>query len=279
MLTTAFETPCDGKRLRVAHVGSGPPIVLLHGYPDNLQIWCELAPRLADRFQVTAFEWPGMGCSDPWPGGTTPMHQADRLLALLDFWQIERASLIGMDMGGQPALVFAAKYPERIRHLIVMNSLVMWDAETSWEIRLLRQFGWNRFVLRRFPRLVFRRAERTFLPLGVKLPPPLRADLWDSFRQPAVRKFVVRLCAGYQGTLPRLPELYGRISCPTLILWAGQDKHFPRVHAERLHATIPHSRLEIVPGAEHWMAWHMPDEIARTIGAFLEGERDFRGSA
>ena len=270
MLTTTYQTFPDGRRLRLARVGAGPPLVLLHGYPDNLQIWCELAPRLADRFDVIAFDWPGMGQSEAWPGGTTPAHMADRLGALLDAWGIERATVVGMDMGGQPALAFAARLPERARALVVMNSLVFGDEETSWEIRLLRQFGWNRFVLRRLPRLVFWRALWTFLPRGVTLPAALRADLWDSFRRPEVRAFISRLCAGYQGTLPRLPELYGQVRCPTLVLWAGGDKHFPPVQAERLHTAVAGSRLEIVPGAEHWMPWYLADDVAGRIKAFTE---------
>ena len=43
MLPTILETLPNGRRLRVARLGSGPPLVLLHGYPDNLQLWCELA--------------------------------------------------------------------------------------------------------------------------------------------------------------------------------------------------------------------------------------------
>jgi pimeloyl-ACP methyl ester carboxylesterase len=273
MLPTTIQTLPDGKRLRMARLGSGPPLVLLHGYPDNLQIWCELAPRLADRFEVIAFDWPGMGYSDGWTGGTTPAHMADRLQALLDRWGIGRAGLVGMDMGGQPALAFAARHPGRTLGLVVMNSLVFGEERTSWEIRVLRQFGWNRFILRRFPWLVFKRAEWTFLPRGVVLPPDLRADLWDSFRRPEVRQFVSRLCAGYQGTLPRLPELYAQVRCPTLVLWAGGDRHFPPVHAERLHAAVAGSKLEVIGGAEHWMPWYLAEEVASRIRSFAADAR------
>jgi pimeloyl-ACP methyl ester carboxylesterase len=270
-LTTMTETAPNGRVLRVARLGSGPPLVLLHGYPDNLQIWCELAPRLADRFAVIAPDWPGMGHSEAWPGGATPFHMADRLRAMLDAWGLGRVALAGLDMGGQPALAFAARYPDRIDRLIVMNSLVQWDEETSWEIRVLRRFGWNRLILRRLPRAVFWRAERTFLPRGVRLPPELRADLWGAFRRPEVRAFIAKMCAGYQGTLPRLAELYPTIAAPTLILWAGRDPHFPVAHAERLHAAIPGSRLEILRDAGHWMPWHRAAEVASRIRAFLDG--------
>ena len=250
-------------------MGSGPPVVLLHGYPDNLQIWSELAIRLADRFEVIAFDWPGMGYSEAWPGGTTPFHMAERLQKILDELAIERVSLVGMDMGGQPALVFAARYPERTDRLVVMNSLVMWDEDTSWEIQVLRKYGWNRFILRKFPRLVFWRAERSFLPHGHKLPSDLRLDLWESFSQSDVRFFIARLCSGYQGTLMHLPEVYREITCPTLVLWGEDDQHFPPNHAQRLCATIPGASIKIIPKAQHWMALYLPDAVAESLRTFL----------
>lgn len=268
MLETREESH-RGRRLRVARLGRGEPVVFLHGYPENLQIWGELARRLAGQVETIAFDWPGMGCSDPWPGGTTPSDMARRLESILDTWKLDRVTLVGADMGGQPALAFAARRPERVRRLIVMNCLAFPDEKTSWEIRVLRKFGWNRTILRRLPGTVFRRAERSFLPRGARLPEDVRGDLWDCFRRREVRDFVIRLCAGYQGSLPRLPLLYPRIACPSLILWGERDRHFPPVHAERLHAAIPGSRLEILPGAEHWMAWHAADDVARRILEFV----------
>jgi pimeloyl-ACP methyl ester carboxylesterase len=264
MLETSFET-INGKRLRVARAGIGPTVVLLHGYPDNLQIWCRLVPLLSERFDVIAFDWPGLGRSEEWSGGATPFHKAERLLSLLDHWKIERAAVVGLDMGGQPALVAAALHPERVSKLVVMNSLVFWNVKTSWEIAVLRRFRWNEFIIRRLPRVVFRRAEKTFLPEGERLPSELREDLWSSFSQTGVRRFIVRMCAGYQGTLHRLPDLYAQIQCPTLALWAECDKHFPVAHARRLNETIPRSRLHIIRKAEHWMALHAAQETAEAI--------------
>ena len=269
MLSTSIQRLSSGHLLRIARLGSGPPVVVLHGYPDNLQIWSELAIRLADQFEVIAFDWPGMGYSEAWPGGTTPFHMAERLHKILDELAIERASLVGMDMGGQPALVFAANHPERIHRLVVMNSLVLWNENTSWEIQVLRKYGWNRFIIRKFPRIVFWRAERTFLPRGRRLPAELKADLWKSFSRSDVRGFIARLCAGYQGTLMKLPEAYQKITCPTLALWGEQDQHFPPNHAKRLCATVPSSSLKIIPQAKHWMAWYLADTVAQSIRTFL----------
>jgi pimeloyl-ACP methyl ester carboxylesterase len=255
----------NGKHLRIARLGHGPPIVLLHGYPENLQVWSKLAPLLVDRFEVIAFDWPGMGYSDEWPGGATPQLLAKRLFTIFDELKLSRPTVLGMDMGGQPALAFAAMYPDRIQQLIVMNSLVFGDEQTSWEIRWLRKFGFNRFALRTLPGVIFRRAVRTFLPRDTRLGDRLRSDFWTAFESSAVRKFISKMCAGYQGMLDQLPELYDTIRCPTLVLWAEHDKHFPLIQGARLHQTISGSTFNMVPGATHWMPLTHAQELADAI--------------
>jgi pimeloyl-ACP methyl ester carboxylesterase len=146
-----------------------------------------------------------------------------------------------------------------------MNSLVQWDEKTSWEIALLRKFGWNRIMLRHFPRLVFARALRTFLGSGTVLDDAEQRDMWESFRRREVREFIIRMCAGYQGTLPHLTSLYPSIRTPTLLLWGECDKHFPPDHARRLKAVLPNARVEILPGAEHWMVLSKSAQVARCI--------------
>lgn len=154
--------------------------------------------------------------------------------------------------------------------MCVMNSLVQWDEETSWEIRVLREHGWNRLLLARLPRLVFLRARWTFLPPGVRLAPDVHADFWRCFRRREVRRYISRMCAAYQGSLRRLPEHFAAIACPTLVLWGARDRHFPPSHARRLHAALPNARLAVIPDAEHWMAWYLADAVAREIRRFAE---------
>lgn len=258
----------NGKHLRIARLGNGPPIVLLHGYPENLQVWSQITPLLTDRFEVIAFDWPGMGYSDEWPGGATPPLLAKRLLTIFDELKLSRPTVLGIDMGGQPALAFAAMFPDCLQQLIVMNSLVFGDEKTSWEIRWLRKFGFNRFALRTLPGIIFRRAERTFLPRGMRLDDRLRSDFRAAFETSAVRRFISKMCAGYQGTLDQLPVMYESMSCPTLVLWAEHDKHFPLIQGTRLHQAIHGSALNIVRGATHWMPLTHPLELANAIKSF-----------
>ena len=268
MLDTTLE-PHPAGRVRVARQGQGEAVVLLHGYPDNLQVYSELSPLLAADYQVIALDWPGLGDSDAWPGGATSVVLARHLLALLDAWGLAQVHLVGQDMGGQPALVFAAAYPERVRSLVVMNCLAGGEEATSWEIRWLRRFGVNKLLLKYLPRLVYWRALHTFLPGGrAALAPALRRELWRTFRRPAVRACVVRMCAGYEAQLPRLPARYRQVRCPTLILWGGHDKHFPVAQARFLATQIPHAQLAILPGAPHWMVLTHAAEVAARLRAF-----------
>jgi pimeloyl-ACP methyl ester carboxylesterase len=259
------ETEVDGHRLRFAKVGRGTPLLLLHGYPDTLQIWSRLAPLLAEQYQVIAFDWPGIGGSDPWPGGASPFDLGRRIVRLLDHWGLERAVIAGHDMGGQAALAAATLAPSRVERLIVMSSLVLWDERTSWEISLLRRFRLNRWLLLRMPRLVFARAVVTSLPRGESLPRELRDELWSRFRQRSSREFIVRMCAGYEGTLPRLAALYPNITTPTLVLWGERDRHFPLRHGERLQQMLPNATMQVLPDAEHWMVWSRAADVARAL--------------
>ena len=255
----------DGKRVRMARAGRGAPLLLLHGYPDTLQIWSALAPRLAESFEVFAFDWPGMGESEPWSGGASPFDLARRLLRLLDAWGIERATIVGHDMGGQPALALAASEPLRVARVVVMNSLVIPDERTSWEIDLLRRFRVNRFLLRHAPGIVFRRAVTTSLSPGEALPRELQSELWRHFVRREGREFIIRMCAGYEGTLPRLMGLYPGIAIQTRLIWGEHDRHFPPAHAHRLRALIPGAELRVIAGGEHWMAWSRAEDVAREI--------------
>ena len=149
------------------------------------------------------------------------------------------------------------------------GSLLQFDARTSWEIGLLRRFKLNQFFLGRTPGLVFRRALRTFLPRGHRVEQAVLDDFWNGFRRGDVRRFIIRMCAGYQGVLPRLVEEYRRIEVPTLALWGEADAHFPPVHAARLGEQVRGSKVTVIGGGWHWLPLQMPVEFADAIRSFL----------
>lgn len=263
-----------GKSVRVAELAgptsdNGAPFVCTHGYPDNLQLYAKLLPLLAAKRRSIAFDWPGLGESETWKGGASPHQKADRLVRLLDAWKIEKATLVGFDMGGQPALLAAAKHPSRVAKVVVMSSLLAHDLPTSWEIRVLRKHALNQKIIRNLPRAVFFRCEKTFLGAGEKLEPDVREDMWRTFARKDVRDFLARMCAGYEASLPKLGDAYGTIQAPVLALWPELDPHFPVAHAEWLTRTARNAQLHVLRGARHWMPYMEPQRVAEAILSFV----------
>src|SRR5687768_5920411 len=104
-----------GVSTRIWVVGEGPPLILLHGFPETLAGWSEVAPRLARRHRVYAFDWPGQGeSSAPASMPLNPFALAAFLTAFLDAEAIDRAHVVGVDIGMPPALILAAQQPARV---------------------------------------------------------------------------------------------------------------------------------------------------------------------
>ncbi|MCI5055321.1 MAG: alpha/beta hydrolase [Flavobacteriales bacterium] len=266
MLTVDFRI-IEGKRLRYCFLESKekPVIVLLHGYPDNLQVFYKLAPMLADNFSVFTFDWPGMGESEPWSGGATPLISAKRLKKIIDAFGFEHVHILAHDMGGQVALVFASQYSKNVHSITVLNSLLMWDQDTSWEIKLLRKFGFNSWALKNLPRIIFWRAINTFLNNTRSLDEKVKDELWKSFRNKEVRDYIVRMCAGYEAQLKSLPKYYSNIECPVSLIWSGKGKHFDIQHAHEFKKYCNQTRITEITEAYHWMVVEFPEDILRAM--------------
>lgn len=265
MLLKTNYSVIESKRLRYFELGDkkNPVIVLLHGYPDNLQIWHKLAPLLANHYYVVGFDWPGMGDSETLEGGATPLIMAQRLKKIVDHFQLNKINILAQDMGGQAGLVFASFYPEYVQSIFVMNSLLMWNEKTSWEITLLRKFKFNEFVLNHLPHLVFRRAKRTFTEnYQSSIDDELEKDLWVHFKKKEVRKYIVRMCAGYGAQLKKLPGYYQSIKCPVTLIWAEKGKHFSIDHAYAFKKMCPQTEIVSLKNAQHWMVLNRQEEIA-----------------
>ena len=266
MLKTSY-TEIDNKQLRFFTLGKkeNKVLVLLHGYPDNLQIWHKMAPLLAENYFVIGFDWPGMGKSEEWKGGATPLIMAKRLKKIIDHFKIDKINILAQDMGGQAGLVFASVFPEQINSITVMNSLLMWNEKTSWEIELLCKFKFNEFVIRYIPKLVFWRAKHTFMKNVLVLDPQVENDLWDSFKKKEVREYIIRMCAAYGAQLKKLPDYYKNITCPVQLIWAKNGKHFSINHPHAFKKICTQTKVISIKDAEHWMVLDKHVEISELV--------------
>jgi pimeloyl-ACP methyl ester carboxylesterase len=113
-------------RLHVATAGTGPPLVLLHGWPQHWWCWRHLIPELARRHRVLVPDLRGFGWSDAPAGDYAKATFAADIVALLDGEGIERAAVIGHDWGGYTAFLLAMEYPERVERLLALDIVPPW---------------------------------------------------------------------------------------------------------------------------------------------------------
>lgn len=120
--TTGF-VESEGEQIYYESFGEGEAVVLSHGLGGNHAIWYQQVPELAQTFRVITWDQRGFGRSTNTQNASSPKAAAVDLLALLDHLQIERAHLIGQSMGGWAVMGFALAHPERVRSLVLADTI------------------------------------------------------------------------------------------------------------------------------------------------------------
>jgi pimeloyl-ACP methyl ester carboxylesterase len=115
-----------GVRLHVAEAGAGPPLLLLHGWPQHWWCWRHVMPQLARSHRVLAPDLRGFGWSDAPPGSYAKATFASDMLALLDAEGIDRVSIVGHDWGGYTGFELALGHPERVERLLALDITPPW---------------------------------------------------------------------------------------------------------------------------------------------------------
>jgi len=254
--------------------GAGPPLVLLHGFPDNLHLYDRLVPQLRPQRQVVTFDFLGWGSSDK-PAGYpyTATNQTGDLDAVLDQLDLDRVVLVAHDASGPPAIDWALAHPERVAGLVLLNTYYAWMPHLR---RPPAIFLYSTPVLRSLARLVVRRSEA----LDQRLyswqvgrfirDNDVRRELVPAFYQqfrPA-RPAFWRLNDDLLGTVFSRRRMVPRLRSfprPVRIVFGAADPYLNAAVARRFHELFPHSELFLLPTARHYVQVDEPAEVARLI--------------
>jgi pimeloyl-ACP methyl ester carboxylesterase len=114
----------NGVRLHYVAAGSGPTVILLHGWPQTWLAWKETMNRLSPRFTLVAPDLRGLGLSERTPAGYDKRTIAADISALIDHVAGGRAHVVGHDMGGKAAYMLAHLHPESVEKLVLVDCLV-----------------------------------------------------------------------------------------------------------------------------------------------------------
>ena len=233
--------------------GSGPNLLLTHGYSATGRMWSPQIRGLADRYRLIVWDLRGHGESDS-PEDPRAYSEATAvadMAAILDACGAERAAIGGLSLGGYLSLAFHVAHPERTEALLLFDTGPGYKSEEGRE-------KWNRMA-DSFARGL---DEKGLAALGA-----------SSEVRVAQHRSAKGLAAAARGTLKqrdaRVIESLPRITVPTLVLWGERDESFAKP-GEYMAAKIPGARRVVVPGAGHAANLDQPEAFNAAVRDFLD---------
>jgi pimeloyl-ACP methyl ester carboxylesterase len=258
-----------GDRIVYLDGGSGTPVVLLHGFGANKDIWNKVAARLVPHYRVIAPDLPGFGESPVRAGARyDAWSQAQRLHAVLAALDVHAYHVGGNSMGALISVVHTSLYPQEVRSLMIGAAPGVRAPKESETFKLVAA-GTNPFVIRdnaEFDRLV---------RLAFYRPPPIPAPFkrvmledWMA-RSDSYTRIFADLNLRPAGPGPLEPLLPG-LAVPTLILWGAHDRMLDVSAAGTFSAAINGSETTIFPDCGHTLPRDCPETTATRYLEFLD---------
>ena len=250
-----------GQTADVREIGTGPPIVLVHGFPLDGAMWSGVARALATRFHVFKPDLPGRGNSEV-SAPTSVEGHADFLEALLG--QIEGpVGIAGFSFGGYVALALMKRRPEKVGALALVDTRASADdeagkAKRDETIAAVRANGVATLV--------------ESMPAKLLSPESLgRADLVERVRRIIARQKpeTVEADLAAMRDRPDSSAFLLEIAARTIVVVGERDALTPPADSEAMAAAIPNARLVTVPGAGHLTPMERPKAVAETLGDFF----------
>lgn len=276
----------NGIDLHVVTAGpeSGPPVILLHGFPDFWYGWRHQIEALTARgFRLIMPDQRGYGRSDkPAEVAAYDIAQLNNdILQLMDAMKLSRVSLVAHDFGGAVAWWLAANHPERVERLVVLNCphfLTYRRAHRSLE-QLRRSWYVGALVLPWLSEVVCKlRGYHMLIRLGPGTRTGgMRDDELSSYREAWGQPGAVRgMLAWYRAMLPALfrPFPNTRVAAPTLLLWGKRDTFLSSTMAQPSVELCDHGKLVMIDDASHWLHWDAPERVNPLIASWLAGTPD-----
>lgn len=267
-----------GHRMALTDVGSGPPILLVHGMMSARTTWADQWDRLAADHRVLAPDLFGHGESDKPLGDYSLGAHAASLRDLLDALDVPSATVVGHSLGGGIAMQLAYLFPERVDRLVLvssgglgrdLNPLLRAATLPGSELVLpVLASGWLHGV--------GDSALRLWRRVGLPAVSPSSTQAWQSLTSLADadtrRAFLATsrsvIDAGGQ-TVSARSRLSGLTAREVLLIWGAGDRMIPSSHLEAARAELPHSRVEILPRSGHFPHLDEPDRFAAVLADFV----------
>jgi pimeloyl-ACP methyl ester carboxylesterase len=250
--------------VRYLEAGAGWPVVLIHAFPVNADMWRPQLERVPEGWRFIAPDVRGFGPDGSVPGVFTLDDVAADIAAFMDHLKLDRAVIGGLSMGGYITLALARRSPERFDGMILADTKAEPDSADGREgrrkmIELVRTKGPGAVAEQMLPKL---------LGAGTRVRHPEVVSqvrgMIESISADGIAGALDAMMARPDST-PGLP----RISCPVLILVGADDEVTPEGSARAMEKHIERCRVVVLPDAGHLSNIESPDAFSRAVSDFL----------
>lgn len=254
----------NGTRLYYEVMGSGPPLVLVHGFSLDCRMWDDQMAAFAARHRVIRYDLRGFGQS---PVPAAPYAHVEDLKALLEYLGIAQAAILGLSFGGGIAIDFALAYPDATQALIPVSTVLggyRWTPDFGASLGAVYKIGRSSGI---------EAAREQWLAHPLFGPLQEREVAWQHFA-PMVAAYSgwhwVNADPGHAPDPPAIERL-AAIAAPTLVVVGEREVPDFRAVAEVLVARIPGARRVVLPGVGHMVNMEDPGSFNRIVLDFLAG--------
>jgi pimeloyl-ACP methyl ester carboxylesterase len=267
-LTETYRSP--GGEVRWDRMGSGRPLVLLHGTPFSSYVWRRIAPVLARRWTVYVWDMLGYGASEKRDGQDVSLAvQAGLFAELLDHWQLAEPAVVAHDFGGAVSLRTLLLEQRRYRCLALIDVVAL----APWGSPFFRLVREHAHVFEQLPAYIHEAVLAAYI--GNASHRPLPDDTLKALTRPWLgpdgqRAFYRQIAQADQRYTDEIQPRYGELDLPVLIVWGRQDGWIPVAKAHELSAAIPRAELQILDGAGHLVQEDAPEQLVQQLTPFLD---------
>jgi len=265
----------DGSRLHYLTAGKGTPLILLHGYAETSLMWKPIIPALAKRFTVIAPDLPGIGDSDIPADGLDMKSAAIRIHDLAKSLGVQKAEVVGHDIGLMVAYAYAAQFPTEVTKLVLMDAFL--PGVAGWEPIYNNSNIWHFRFNGPTPEALVQGRERIYFDYFWN---DFAADKTHSIPEPARKTYAAayarpgRMHAGwaYFVSFQQAAKDFAQLSQTKLtmpVLSVGGDKANGVALGEQVKLVATDATVVVLKDTGHWLMEERPKETTEALLKFL----------
>jgi pimeloyl-ACP methyl ester carboxylesterase len=265
----------DGVKLHYLTAGHGPAVILLHGYTQTSRMWRPIIPLLAPKFTVIAPDLPGIGDSAIPADGLDMKNAAIRVHALAKSLGVEKARVVGHDIGLMVAYAYAAQFPAETEKLVVMDAFL--PGVAGWEDVYNNPGIWHFRFNGPTPEALVRGRERTYFDYfwndfaadkTRSLPEADRAAYAAAYSRPGRMRAGWAYFVSFQQAATDFAQLsQTKLTMPVLAI--GGEKANGKLLGDQMKIVATDATMVVLKDCGHWVLEEKPKETTDALMKFL----------